>query len=262
MANDFSGDANCVALWNMDLGGLTADSKGTNTLTNNNTVEQNVDTKQGDRSGDFLQADDESLSITDANLDAGFPFKNGDANKKISLCKWVKFSSFTENQNQLFSKWDDPNSKRTIMLQSVDVAGSDYFRFYLGFNGGASAETVITFGTAFALHIWYHIGFTFQDSDKSWKIRIWDDDAGALLGGAEETGNSTNNINIEDAAVFLGAYEGSPATGTHDGLMDEVIVFNDILSSAEIDEIRAGTYAAVSGIVPILEHHCRMMRNQ
>ena len=244
--NDFSGDANCVAVWNMDLGGLLADSKGTNTLTDNNTVLQNVDTKQGDRSGDFYQADDESLSITDANLDAGFPFKNGDANKKISLCKWVHFSSFTENQNQLFSKWDDPNSKRTIMLQSVDVAGSDYFRFYLGFNGGASAETVITFGTAFALHIWYHIGFTFQDSDKSYKIRIWDDDAGALLGGAEETGNSTNNINIEDAAVFLGAYEGSPTTGTHDGLMDEAVVFKDILSSAEIDEIRAGTYAAVS----------------
>ena len=36
--NDFSGDGNAVALWSVDNGALTTDSKGTNTLTDNNTV--------------------------------------------------------------------------------------------------------------------------------------------------------------------------------------------------------------------------------
>ena len=36
MANDFSSDSNCVALWRFESGALTADSIGTNTLTNSN----------------------------------------------------------------------------------------------------------------------------------------------------------------------------------------------------------------------------------
>ena len=259
MANDFSGDANCVALWNMDNGALTTDSKGGNTLTNRNTVTQSVDVKQGDRSGEFEQANDESLSIVDANLDAGFPLKNGDAVKKIALCKWVKFQSFTEGDDRLFTKWG--SGKRSIFLYAVNDSGNK-LRFLLGYNNGDSTETVTTFGTAFATGIWYHIGFTYQDSDKSFKIRIWDDNASALLGGAEETGNSTNNMNIEDAEMYLGAAAIGNAVGTHDGLMDEVVVFKDILSSAEIDEIRAGTYGAAAGHnVVIIEHHLRMMRN-
>ena len=33
MANDFSGDPSCKAVWRFENGALTADSKGANTLT-------------------------------------------------------------------------------------------------------------------------------------------------------------------------------------------------------------------------------------
>ncbi len=261
MANDFSGLPAGSVVLNMDNGALLVDAMGGNNWADNNTVGQNVDAKQGDRSGDFEGDVDEYLSQTDVNLPAGFPFKNGDAVKKLTACMWLKFESFDQANDALISKWE--NNKRSFALLSGDTAGSDYFKFFLGYGGGDNTEVVRIFGTAWVTSIWYHVGFTYQDSDKSYKIRIWDDNAGALLGGAEETGNSTNNMNIEDAGVGIGAFLSGVTTNTHDGLLDEMVIIPDILSSADIDLIRQGIYgAAAGGIVPILEHHYRMMRNQ
>ncbi len=95
MANDFSGDSNCVALWSFDKGALTTDSIGDNTLTDNNTVGTDaVDYKEGDQCASFKKTDSEFFSITDANLDNGFPLKTGDTTKKISGALWFKQESF------------------------------------------------------------------------------------------------------------------------------------------------------------------------
>ena len=65
MANDFSGDSNCVALWRFENGALTADSKGTNTLTDVNTVgSDTVDYKEGSGCADFEATASERFTIT------------------------------------------------------------------------------------------------------------------------------------------------------------------------------------------------------
>ncbi len=262
MANDFSGDANCVALWKLDDGVLTVDDKGTNTLTNNNAVtSDNADFKEGDGSADFENsgAENQHLSITDTNLDAGFPLKNGDANKKISVCTWYKQESEV-SLGGLFAKWDSVGGKRSFALVTDNEIGGNYARLLLGYNGGASTEFSTIFGTNFVSGIWYHIGATFQDSDKSYRIRVWDDNAGALL-DADVIGNFTNNIDINNAAVTLGAL--NPPSNLFDGKLDETVIFKDILTLGEIDQIRAGTYSVAAGHnVAIIEHHLRMMRNQ
>ena len=58
------------------------------------------------------------------------------------------------------------------------------------------------------------------------------------------SGTATNNISITDAPFAIGASynNGSPAYYI-DGLIDEVVVFSDILTTSEIDQIRQGTYA-------------------
>ena len=54
VGSDFSADANCVALWRFEDGALTTDSKGTNTLTNVNTViAKTTDFKEGISCGEF-----------------------------------------------------------------------------------------------------------------------------------------------------------------------------------------------------------------
>ncbi len=249
MANDFSGDENCVALWSVENGALTTDSIGSNTLTDNNTVQSETsDYKEGSGCADFEYANSEYFNITDSNLDSDFPLKSGDTNKKISVCFWVKFESLFAYQ-YLFSKWDISGSDKSFAV----VMLTDTINIRVGYNGGASDES-LPFGTTVQTGRWYHVGATYDDSDKSYRLRIWDDTAGALL-GSDATGNATNNIDINSADVCIGGRHGG--SSLHDGLLDEVPVFDDILSTTEIDQIRAGTYSVAAGSteVPIMMHH-------
>ena len=94
MANDFSGDSNCKALWRFESGALTTDTIGSNTLTDYNTVgEDTTNHMEGSCAADFEKSNSEHFVITDANLDSGFPLKSGDTNKKISICFRVRFES-------------------------------------------------------------------------------------------------------------------------------------------------------------------------
>jgi hypothetical protein len=237
--NDFSGDPNCKALWSFENGALTTDSIGSNTLTQYHTpVADTVNYKEGAASCDFEAGDNDGFYIADADLDSGFPLKSDDATKSISVCMWVKFESLT-NYRMLYQKSDSGKNCLEIF-----ILNTQYPAFEIGYNSGTSWD-LKTFGTQVATGKWYHIAVTFKNSDKSYRMRIWDDDAGALL-GADLTGTATNNINVEDAYLRIGH---SWFSGAHanDGLIDEIVVFDDILSTDEIDQIRAGTYGAAAG---------------
>ncbi len=61
------------------------------------------------------------------------------------------------------------------------------------------------------------------------------------------SGTATNNISLTDAPFAIGAwFNGGTPVYPIDGLIDEVVVFRDILTTGEIDQIRQGTYADVS----------------
>jgi hypothetical protein len=257
MPNDFSGDGNAVAVWNVDNGFLTTDSKGTNTLTDNNTVGTNTtDYQQGDASADFERNNSECLSITDANLDSGFPLKSGDTNKKISAVFWYRRES-TPSLAGLFAKWDSGANKRSFYLRD-DNGTLDYF---IGTGTGAGFE-LLDESLSTSQNVWYHVGVTFDDSDKSWKLRVWDDTAGSVVLNA--SGTATNNIAITDAGITLGC---SLNSGVHerffDGEQDEIVVFDDILTTGEIDQIRAGTYsAAAAGTANLINRNSQLLRGK
>ena len=238
--NDFSSDANCVALWRFENGALTTDSKGGNTLTDHGTVgTSTTDYKEGSASADFIQGGD-YFSITDADLDAGFPFRAGDGTPgdDISLCFWMK-PDVLDSNDYIFSKYDVGLNKRTF---AALIVSSNIFSISIGYNNGDAGQAH-SFGTAMATDKWYHVGITFQNASanaSSIRIRIWDDNAGALL-GADYTTSSAKTINIEDAVLCIADREGD-ADRVYDGHKDELVIFKDILSVAEIDKIRAGIY--------------------
>lgn len=241
-ANDFSGDANCKALWRLENGALTTDSKGTNTLTPAGTPTADAVTyKEGAASCDLDNLD--SLYILDGNLDAGYPFKNGDSTKKFSYCAWFYMDSVpaVSKTGTIYFKF--AAGKNVVQISTYRPIGDTLFYVWIGYNGGVTWEAK-NHATAMVASRWYHVGYTYQDSDKSFRLRIWDDTAGALLGGAELTGNYTNNINIEDSPV--GAVGNATSTFGLVGKIDEVVIFNDILTADEIDQIRSGTYGAAA----------------
>ena len=222
---------------------MATDSIGTNTLTNSGVTNDASDYVRGDASG--IWAND-NMSITDALLSDDFPLKNGDLNKEISVACWVKFTSLPSAGNwaAMFAKYDYVTGQRTIMTSVYNSSGAKW-GFLLGYNSGNSAETITSSVlTAPVADRWYHVAHTFRDSDKSWKIRVWDSIAETV---EEDTGTTTNNINIESSLVQIGK---GGASNSLQGRLDEMVVFRDILTSDEIDEIRSGLYGdEKSGVV-------------
>jgi len=246
--NDFSADANCKALFNLESAALGADSKSTNTLTNSGVAADVADFKQGGCAGVFASSD--YMTLADASLSAGFPLKNGDTNKKISTTFWVKFSSLpsTSGYQAIVSKFATSGSKRSFVAMVYNNAGTKRFGFYLGYSSGTLAEKIEDDTVSVAINIWYHVGITYQDSDKSYRIRIYDSSTGL---STEKAGNTTNNIYITDAAFELGRASGGNALQAK---LDEVVVLSDILSADEIDEIRNAAYgdSATATVVNIV----------
>ncbi len=259
MANDFSGDTNCVAVWNFESGAFTSDSKGSNTLTDNNTVSANTtDYKQGSQAADFESNANESFSVTDTNLDSGFPLKNGDTNKKISVCLWFRMESAQGTSQRTLVSKTDRNGKDSLELYTDVVSGNDEVHFWLGYNNGASVEDIQMISQAsgfWATDTWYHIGFTYDDSTKGWTVKLHKE------GDTNYTnsGTATNNINVEDGDFAIGGIcvNGSISTANDwDGEMDEVVIFKDILTETEIDNIRDGTFGAAAETLTVSDVTC------
>jgi hypothetical protein len=177
----------------------------------------------------------ESLSITDANLDSGFPLKSGDTGKKISVCGWFKYDALSNNRAP-FTMWDTSNKRSLIPIRYY----SGEWQSYLGYNSGASSEQLYSGGTV-STGRWYHFGFTYDDSDRSWKLIVWDDTSGTVV--VDTSGTATNNISTEGsgAGIGFGFFDGGPDDHM-DGHVDEIVVFKDILTIGEITRIRQGTY--------------------
>ncbi len=248
--NDFTGDTACKALWNMETGALTADSIGTNTLTAQGAPAASPDHRQGAYSADFTGATPDYFNITDGNLDAGFPLKSGDTTKLITVCGWFKFDATT---GYVVNKYDT-GGERTF---AIGWAGDDALQIFVGYNNGDSFEIVydsldddaVTLSTG----RWYHYGITYNANDRTWKARVWDDTGVAIVINASGTGAETMYIGTSD--VRIGARNAGLAA--MDGHQDEIVVFNRILSTTHIDEIRQGIYDYVTPVANVPEkwHH-------
>lgn len=172
---------------------------------------------------------------TDAALDSGFPFKSGDTGKKISVCCWFKRdANDAEGQEWLWSKW-----LQNVANQKSVRGGlyTDNAILCVGYNAGASEEDH-TLVYEIKTGQWYHVGMTYNDSNRSYRIRLWDDTASTVQ---EATGTFDNNAYVGTADWVVGSYAPTDLYAWH-GQIDELVVFNDILSAAEIDQIRGGTY--------------------
>lgn len=227
-----------VAWWKLDNGALTTDSSANGmTLTDRNTVGTSTgDYKQGDASADFEKDNSENLNIADASLSADFPLKSGSTNNLITICVWFKMESITTNGG-ILAKWDSTGNKRSIVLSTVSSSSTLFYA--IGYNSGSSTE-YLSNTYVLSTGIWYNIGLTYNQNTKAWTLRVWDDTAGEVV--LNTSGTSTNFINVEDSAFTIGSLTASTNFDTYfDGLIDNVIVFKEILSPSQIDEIRAGT---------------------
>lgn len=236
MANDFSADPSCKALLRFESGALGTDSKGGNTLTPSasSPASNTVAFKEGAGCADFENSSNQWFSRTDANLDAGFPLKNGDSVKKISVCFWCKPES-SGNFQIIFNK--GATSKQSFSVNRYQTTGILYL--VNGYGTGVDYELWLNVATL-TNGKWYHIGIAHDGVSRTVLVRIFDDTAGTA---ATYTHAWTNDTNVEDGPMVIGTDGDFATTNDYDGLLDELVVFNRLLAADEFDRIRAGTYA-------------------
>ena len=262
MANDFTGDPNCICLMNFDIAdednpstGWWYDSSGNaQNFSGNQAVEPNtVDYQQGDASCAFVcdgvyQVGD-YLSRADADLSADWPLKSTFAGTvKFSYCAWFRpgllpTATANDTQRSLLGKYNFSSGERCIGLSEVWDGTKAILRFAKGWNSGASSE-LTSHTRALVSGQWYHIGLTYDDTDHGMVMRLWDETAGTVY---EVTDTHSNSMepDASNEALMIGNQQITAAQYYEfDGLMDEVVFFDDELTSDEIDEIRLGTYGA------------------
>jgi len=242
--NDFSGDANCVAVWNIDSDALGTDSLGPNytTLINSGVAWDTTNQKRGTGCGDFDPAGSDYMYCADANLEAGFPLKNGDSKKEISVCAWIRAHAFTgpTEVDTIFTKGDSDGNDISFAAIVYEIGGIHVPGIDIA-TGGGTAHQFYWHDSGLSTDTWYHITWTYEDSGKSYAIRVRDQ-YGAVV-GTDETGNAATNISVSDGSATIGAIVASGIPQQFfDGLIDEVVVFNDVLSLAESNKIALGTY--------------------
>jgi len=138
------------------------------------------------------------------------------------------------------------NVDQSFLGKSNIAPSGMYFRIYSDgklyfcYLSASHSPENMAFGTAFEANKWYHVGITYDSADLGYRIRIWDDTAGALL-GPDATGSFAYAIEANDGHFVLAYTYGSGVAG-YTGNIDEVVVFKKELTADEIDEIRAGTF--------------------
>lgn len=241
----WSGDTTVSALvaakarWKFNSGSLLTDSIGGNTLTDHGTVTAFTGhPKEGSACAEFIRTSAQWLSRADTDLSAGFPLKNGDATKKITVCYWIKMPTGVGGTTY-YDVCGKSTAATKLCLRHVVYSGKLYF--YLGYNNGASEETKsYPASSTWVYGRWYHVAFTIDGIAKTLTLRVYDDYAKAVV--YTVSAPFTNELNVEDAAWTIGTSADGPSTNYFDGLLDDMIVFADILDPAVTDMIQAHGY--------------------
>lgn len=229
MANNFSSDSRCKALWRFESGALTADSKGANTLTLiNSPVADTVNYKEGTAS---LKVDTSGgrkyATINNSNLDAGFPLKVGDTVKKITICGWVRPTSVS-----------NPHCPFCFGTYGGSLPLGMYYSSTWGelrpiYNGDLKdANFNVNSG------YWYHFALVVDGVAGTAYLRVYNTCDSKVYTWSQ---SNLGTMNLADVPLSIGA--GSNGWACEDvAPCDEMVVFNDLLSNTEIDAIRNGVF--------------------
>ena len=233
MANYFSGDSDCVALYNFESGSFLSDSIGSNDLTNDGADEETTIYFQGSQSAKFVRANTDKMYVLDGDLDSGFPFKMGESNRDITFFFRVYLSSLPSAVPNYFGAIGFVGANSPI---SVEINADNKAVVFLNYWAEEYA-----YGTAFEAEKWYSVAFTYNSSDDSYRIRIYDHSAGDLLDD-DLTGTTDDPLVVNGAGEKF--YLGSPFYDPEapDYVLDEVVVFSRVLDTTEIDAIIANTF--------------------
>jgi Concanavalin A-like lectin/glucanases superfamily len=258
-ANDFGSDSAIQALYRCDSSpGITQDSKLTNHLTESGDgVGTSYTAKQGSHSCDFKSGLSGYLDRADTDLTANFPGKNA-GGKTLSVSVFFRPESVPTFGRRMYlvSKWDRDNEQRSYLLDIFHNKRRPVIEMLIGYQAGGGAgdgdsyeaTTVSQAEAEIVAGNWYHATMTFNNSTGAYALRLRGEACAVL--GTDSTGTFSKvrrNGGMADSAVDFAIGASGIGLFVFDGLIDEVVVSNDVFTSTESDQICNGTYP--SGVV-------------
>jgi hypothetical protein len=225
MANNFAQDPDILAYWRFENGALTADSKGSNTLTALNTPAADLaDFKEGAACVDLVAASHQYFEIADGSLPAGWPFKNGDNTKIISLAFWFKPKSSVGGFYNLISKGNLNDVGWAINVNTGN----------LNMNVGGGGNVI----AALSADIWYFLGIAFDGPNQAVNYYLFRASDNNL-----STGTLTPDAVAATAANWrIGAFANQNTNYTANAKIDGLVVAKRLLTNDEFATIKDDTY--------------------
>lgn len=203
-----------ISSWKFDeLSGNATDSKGSNTLTNQNTA---VFTFGKVNNGALL------VSALTQNFSNGAP--TGLNTFAFSLALWCKYTTLPSGGERMtfFSKFD--GSDGSILLDAVD---NGPWRFIVSTDAGNQALTESTFGTP-TTATFYLVVITFDGTTQKISVNAGTQDSNAISG----------TFHVNNNPLFIGTRTGADLK--LDGMIDAMCYWNRVLTMAEITEYYNG----------------------
>jgi hypothetical protein len=234
--NDFSNDSYCKALWRFESGALGTDSKGGNTLTPTNSPSEDTTNEiEGSCCVDLANTNDEYLVIANASLDSGFPCQTGDSDRLITVTAWIRSKGYLGWQMILGSATYTYASREGIGL---GVNSSKGLYLHYGHDGGTGSDHDL--GKTLTDDVWYHVALKVDGVNRTWAVRIWGEDKTLHTDNGNTAAYDMELISTADWCI--GKFEEYNTQYTFHGKVDEVAVFDRLLSDEHIDDIRKGVY--------------------
>lgn len=237
--NIFTGDSRFQAVWDFEAGALATDSSpavggdGANTLTSQGSPNPVADPFGVEQGADAAYFNESAFGITNANLSANFPLKSTDTVKKITICGWVIVDPTRGYQMGLWSKCSGATG--------TDTGIGAYFETNYHLMVVVNATI---YDTGFVINPWamYHITFVIDGLNNTLHVRVFN----YSTGGVANYDTTIITVPVDTGPFYLGADALHNAWWWFQGWLDEFVVANALLSDAEIDAIRGGTYASAS----------------
>ena len=215
---------NLVSYWKFDeSSGNAEDSHGANDLTNNGVA--TFGAGKINNATDLEAGSSQYFSIADASQ-SGL-----DITGDLSVSMWVNFETIPTATDYAYVV-KKINGGRAYHWYQLDEGGTQKMVLELSTDGSDSPSVNVAWTPSTAT--WYHVAFTFEAATSEVKFFV--------DGSQQSTTQSiaASSIFNGDGPFQVGAYFFNSAGGFFDGIIDEVGIWNRVLTAGEITSLYNG----------------------
>ena len=236
---------NCISHWPFESAAPYEDIKGTNDWDGilSSALADITQYKQGISSIEILDQfgdDPFILGLADADLSESFPLKSGYSNPALTLCFWFKPTRLLGSGSILSIYKGYGAADKSFKLDFSVSSGNVSASLYLSSNNTTWSPWNVgskRIGTGMNTSTWYHICISIA-ADGSWRSRIWDDTAKAIL--ADDVIGALGAVLATSTSTWdIFAWTGFSKPAVHSANFDDMFIFDRVLTVDEMDLIRA-----------------------